>query len=177
MSSLKRGKRITHRKLVVLIILIWMSATIIATPTLFEYSVFYKTIVVGSGTRTIKSCGSNIPRKLALLNAVFVLSVSYVIPVILLTTNYTQVAVYVWKKMKWIKENLEPNGVNSSSVRLFRQRIRTVKLLVLVAVIFAISWLPFFGILFYAVSMYSIFYKNARERSCLFCPDLINPSN
>ena len=154
MSSLKRGKRITHRKLVVLIILIWMAATIIATPTLFEYSVFDKTIVLGSsGTRTIKSCGSNIPRKLALLNAVFVLSVSYVIPVILLTTNYTQVAVYVWKKMKWIKENLEPNGVNSSSVRLFRQRIRTVKLLVLVAVIFAISWLPFFGILFYAVSM------------------------
>lgn len=69
-----------------------------------------------------------------------------------MTKNYTQLARYVWRKGKWIRDNLEHNVLNTSSVRLFKQRIKIVKLLILVAVIFAVSWLPFFAVLFYAVS-------------------------
>ena len=143
----------SYKRLPIVIFLIWICAAGIATPTLFEYSVYNKEIMLQNGTKTIKSCGSSISRDFALLNTIFVAIVSYVIPVILLTTNYTKIAIYVWKKGKWIRENLQPNVVNSSSVRLFKQRTRIVKLLILLAAIFAITWLPFFGILFYAVSI------------------------
>ena len=151
-NSLTRKRHTSYRKLAIVIFMIWMFAAGIATPTLFEYSVYEKDILVQNVTRTIKSCGSNISRELALLNTIFVAFVSYVIPVILLSKNYTQVAIYVWNKGKWIRKNLQPNDVNSSAIRLLRQRTRIVKLLILLAAIFAITWLPFFGILFYAVS-------------------------
>ena len=68
-------------------------------------------------------------------------------------TDYSQVAFFVWKKGTWIKKNLGPSGLKSASGRLFKHRTKIVKLLVMVAAIFAVTWFPFFVLLIYAVSI------------------------
>ena len=146
-------KLITRQKQIAIICITWVFSAGIATPTLLEYAVYEKKVRVGNHTRTLTSCGSNISRELALANAIFVFIVSYLIPVILMTRNYSQVAIYVWRKGKWIKKHLVPSGLNSASTRIFKYRSRIVKLLVVVAAIFAVSWFPFFVILIYAVSI------------------------
>ena len=142
----------TWKKLMVVIVFIWAFSIGIASPTMFEYAVHDVEISDGAGnqTRTLKSCGSVISRELALANAIFVFIISYIIPVILMTKNYSQIAMFVWRKGKWIKKHL---GSTTGS-RLFKHRTRIVKLLVIVAAIFAVTWFPFFVILIYAVSIY-----------------------
>ena len=144
----------TWKKLIIVIFLIWVFSIGIASPTLLEYAVQDIKIsnVNGNETRMLTSCRSVISRELALANAIFVSIISYIIPVILMTKNYYQIAKFVWKKGKWMKKHL---GSTAGS-RLFKHRTRIVKLLFIVAAIFAVTWFPFFVILIYAVSMYSL---------------------
>ena len=153
MQGQGQGKLITRKKQIAIIFFTWVFSIGIASPTLLEYSLYTREILVGNQTQIITSCGSNISRELALGNVIFVFVISYFIPVILMTRNYSQVAIYVWKKGKWIKRHLVPSGLNSASARIFKYRTRIVKLLVVVAAIFAVSWFPFFVILIYAVSI------------------------
>jgi len=71
------------------------------------------------------------------------------IPVILIFENYIQVALYVWRKSRQVGFARIAGGVDNSA--RFKSRIRIVKLLVVVAAIFALSWFPFFVMLLYAV--------------------------
>ena len=153
--SENREKKFTFRKLAIQIIFIWGFAIGVSIPTLLEYTVREVPITIGNHTVPTLSCGSQTTRVLALTNAVFVLIVSYIIPGILLTRNYVEVAMFVYRKGKKMRENLEPSGVNISCIRLLKHRTKVVKLLVTVAAIFAVSWLPFFIILIYAVSIQS----------------------
>ena len=150
-ASQGQGQRISNRKIIAVIVFIWAFAIAVSAPTFLEYSVQAIEIKLGNTTTSICSCTSQFSNELALGNSIFVLIVSYLIPVILMTKNYSQLAFYMWKRLKKIKANLQPVGRNLK-VRLFLQRTRIIKLLVLVAAIFAVSWLPYFGILIYAVS-------------------------
>lgn len=142
----------TWKRLVVVIVFIWAFSIGIASPTMLEYAVHDVEISYGASnqTRTLKFCGSFIPRELALANAIFVFFISYIIPVILMTKNYSQIAKFVWRKGKWIYKHL---GTTTGS-GLFKHRTRIVKLLVIVVAIFVVTWFPFFVILMYAVSIY-----------------------
>ena len=124
----------------------------ISVPTLLEYSVTVVHVTQGNTTETHQSCGSQTSRDFSLTNAIFVFIVSYVIPVILMLKNYMQVAVFVWRKGRRIRDNSGITGKSLDSFHLFKHRIKFVKLLVLVAVIFTLSWFPFFVLLIYAVS-------------------------
>ena len=144
--------RMTYKKLTIVIVIIWALALAISIPTLLEYSVqkFYK--VIENETVLFVSCGSETTQKLGLSNAVFVFIISYVIPVILMLKNYTQVALFVWEKGKRIEDSSTARGTNVSSFHLLQHRLKLVKLLVIVAMTFAMSWLPFYIMLIYAVS-------------------------
>ena len=153
MSHTVQGQRISNRVLAVAILAIWAVALGVSAPSLFEYTVREIEASGNQTAETIMSCGSQFTETYSLFNAVFVFAMSYGIPVILLSKNYLNLAQFVWEKGKWIRENLaEPSTVNSTSVRLFKQRTKIVKLLFVVAAIFIASWLPFFVILIYAVS-------------------------
>ena len=153
MSHTVQGQRISNRVLAVAILAIWAVALGVSAPSLFEYTVREIEASGNQTAETIMSCGSQFTETYSLVNAVFVFAMSYGIPVILLSKNYLNLAQFVWEKGKWIRENLaEPSTVNSTSVRLFKQRTKIVKLLFVVAAIFIVSWLPFFIILIYAVS-------------------------
>ena len=152
-------RRMSYQKLVVTIIIIWTFSLAISVPTLLEYSV---TVVHGNTTQTHLSCGSQTPRNFSLTNAIFVFIVSYAIPVILMLKNYLQVAVFVWRKGRRIRDNSGITGHALDSFHLFKHRIKFVKMLVLVAVIFTLSWFPFFVMLIYAVSL-KVYYRFSHD--------------
>ena len=143
----------------ILIPVIWVFSLLVSIPTLIEYSVNNITVIDGNKHNTQLSCGSQQKSwDFSLSNAIFVNIVSYFIPVIILFRNYIQVAIYVWKKGRKIRNKPGPTGHNLTSLLRFKSTIQLVKLLVAVAVIFAVSWLPFFIILLYAVR-YFVHYK------------------
>ena len=151
-----RGQKMSFRKLNILICFTWTFALAISIPTLLEYTVFVVHETVDNKTTTHLSCSSCATRNLTLANAVFVFIISYLIPVILIFRNYFQVALFVWRRGRRIKHNAEPTGQSLANFHLFKHRLKLVKLLVMVAVIFAVSWFPFFVMLLYAVSIYNI---------------------
>lgn len=141
----------TMGQLKILIPLTWLFAFVVSFPTLMEYSVNAIRTTHGNDTHEQLSCGSQrVSRVFSILNAIFVTIVSYSIPVIFMFKNYLQVALFVLRQGRLIRDN---SGSNGQKLKRFQNRIRLVKLLVLVAVVFAVSWLPFFIILLYAVSI------------------------
>ena len=153
------GHQVTFRMVFILIPVIWVFSLLVSIPTLIEYSVNNITVIGGNKHNTQLSCGSQQKSwDFSLSNAIFVNIVSYFIPVIILFRNYIQVAIYVWKKGRKIRNKPGPTGHNLTSLLRFKSTIQLVKLLVAVAVIFAVSWLPFFIILLYAVR-YFVHYK------------------
>ena len=146
------GHQVTFRMIFILIPVIWVFSLLVSIPTLIEYSVNNITVFDGSKHTTQLSCGSQQKsRDFSISNAIFVNIVSYIIPVIILFRNYIQVAIYVWKKGRNIQNKSGPTGHDLTSLLRFKSTIQLVKLLVAVAVIFAVSWLPFYIILLYAV--------------------------
>ena len=150
-------QRITCRKLALLIVVIWVFALAISLPTLLEYSVQETYVVEDNVTVLRVSCGSATTDKLGLSNAIFVFVVTYIIPVALMLRNYIQVALFVWEKGRRIQDSSTVTGMNVSSFTLLKSRLKLVKLLVLVAITFAVSWFPFYIMLIYAVSIHVFF--------------------
>ena len=64
-------RRITKRKLIAVIFIIWTLAAAVSVPTYLEYTVQELEVPVGNTTVTVLSCGSQFSRELALANAVF----------------------------------------------------------------------------------------------------------
>ena len=145
-------KRLNVKIVTVLIICIWLFALAISVPTLLEYTVHEEHATIGNNTTTFLSCGSQFSREFSLGNAAFVFLVSYIIPVVLMLKNYIQVAVYVWRKGETMRANSTSPTQSAASFLLLKHRVRLVKLLIAVAIVFAVSWLPFFVMLLYAVS-------------------------
>ena len=148
--------RMTYRKFVVSIGFIWTFSFAISIPTLLEYSIRVIHTTKGNQSTTHVSCASQASERLSLSNALFVFMISYVIPVVLMLKNYLQVAVFVWKRGRRIRDESENSVPNLGNFHLLTHRMKLVKLLVLVAVIFAVSWLPYFVTLLYAVSISSV---------------------
>ncbi|KAL4218331.1 Neuropeptide FF receptor 2 [Mactra antiquata] len=141
-------RQMTFKMLYWVIPAIWVFACIVSVPTLIEYEVNNVTSSEEGNASSLLSCGSqHMPTSYSVTNATFLVLISYVFPVIIMTKNYSQVALFVWKKGRQI-HNMQNN--TTSSNESFKQRVKVVKLLVVVAVIFALSWLPFFILLLYA---------------------------
>ena len=147
------ASRMTFRKLVILIGFTWSFSFAISIPTLLEYSVRVVHVTKGNATTEHLSCASQASAKLSLANVLFVIIISYVVPVVLMFKNYLQVALFFWKRGRRINDNSDNSVPNLGNYHLLTHRMKLVKLLVLVAVIFAVSWLPFFVTLLYAVSI------------------------
>ena len=150
-STQIQENKFTPRKLFAAVIFIWAFAIAVSCPTLLEYTVYDKEVPEGNNSLTIRTCGSHYSKEFSLANAILVLIVSYIIPVVLLTKNYAQLATFVWRKGSWMRDTSDKH--DTTKVRMATQRQRVVKLLIMVAAIFAVSWLPFFVILLYAVSL------------------------
>ena len=159
------------KTLAFLLFFVWVFAFIISLPTLLEYSVLVTEEVIHVVVHDIikdeiiihTTCGSQMSYGYTLLNAVFVFMIAYVLPVILMGKNYLEVGLFVMKKRRTIRDNSGSNE-RLPSFHLFKHRVKLVKLLVMVAMIFVVSWLPFFIIFIYAVSKRLNIYLLTKEK-------------
>ena len=144
-------QQITYSSIYKIIPALWVFSLLVSLPTLIEYSVNNITVTTNNVTTYMLSCGSQ-HRSMAfsITNSFFVALVSYAFPVLVMCKNYIQLAYFVWQKGRQVNNATnQSSGINN---QIFKRRIQTVKLLVLVAVIFSLSWLPYFVMLLYAVS-------------------------
>ncbi|KAL5019200.1 hypothetical protein ScPMuIL_004922 [Solemya velum] len=136
----------TLRKVSQFISLIWLFSTLVSVPTMVEYSV--AEIYDNERNSSYLSCTNiKVPRLFSLFNGISILCVSYIIPLIFMWFNYLKLAWFVWKKSKEVSPtglgNLNADTSNNPFV-LFKHRVKIVKMLILVAGLFAVSWLPYF---------------------------------
>ncbi|KAL5019262.1 hypothetical protein ScPMuIL_004984 [Solemya velum] len=125
-------------------------------PTMIEYSVEEK---YNNITGIIHKSCTNSDQRFSIVNAIIILLASYILPLILICVNYTKLALFVLKKAREVsstqsrdkpirhagrqKEDQATDTINTPFI-LFRRRMRIVKMLTLVAGLFAVSWLPYF---------------------------------
>jgi hypothetical protein len=152
--------------------IIWIGGFVVAIPTILEYSVYNisntsKNKLNNTSNNTTTVCGhSSVEPMLTILNCLFVTMVSFVIPLVLMFNNYIKLIAFVNKRCSRISTQTGNNmttvnqltvGISSNklpvqSFHLNKNRIKLVKMLVLMATTFVVSWLPFYSLYVYAVS-------------------------
>ena len=116
---------------------IWLTAGGLMSPWL----VFYKHTVIVTTLQTIPVCHQKWPsseqERGYFLGAIFL--TCYTIPLILISVCYTLIACRVW--------NRNAPGIANTSGVIYRSKMKVVKMLVVVVILFAFSWLPLYGTL------------------------------
>ena len=153
---------------------IWCLAITTATPTMIEYRV----MDVTNGNATHSSCASYVSRTYSVVNGALLLWFAYVVPLVLMYYNYFKIIRFVLQRSKIVGAAIGLHGskelqngtdgpgadtdqsgtqVRKTQSVLFKKRIKIVKMLIIVAALFAISWLPYFVSLTIAVSLHFLF--------------------
>jgi Sec-independent protein secretion pathway component TatC len=155
----------TLSQVIKLLPVIWIGGFIVAIPTILEYSVY---IINNTSNNTTAVCGNSFVEPiLTMLNCMFVTVVSFVTPLILMFNNYTRIIVFVNKRCSRITALVGNDvktsgqvsvGISSNNLpvhgsHLSKNRIKIVKMLVLMAVAFVLCWLPFCLLYVYSVSI------------------------
>ncbi|XP_013418446.1 RYamide receptor [Lingula anatina] len=131
-------------------LLFWLLAIVLSIPTFIEY----KKTTVWEGNQSYGVCGRdrNITREYAIANGFFLLFIAYVIPSVVILTNYVMLAMFLWKKSHQVVPQLQLEGETGASrtqgnLAVSKIKVRIVKMLILVAAIFVTLWLPYFVLL------------------------------
>ncbi|XP_046554589.1 RYamide receptor-like [Haliotis rubra] len=123
---------------------IWMGAAVLIVPTALEYSVYIS--VSDDVNITATSCASvTFSSAASITNGFVLLLIAYIIPLVFILGNY-------WRIINFLREHglCDRSGRRKSTARgffIYRHRIKITKMLILVAALFAISWLPYFILL------------------------------
>ena len=129
---------------------IWMLSTLVATPTFFDYSVH-------SGPMTSQDIGNTTAVTSFMLckpkydvfdkvNGFFILCASYMIPQAFVFSRYYRLLTFI------VQQGHQTTGGVLSSLVLHK-RTRIIKMLIIIAVLFSFSWLPYFVLFVGAVSL------------------------
>ncbi|KAJ8317983.1 hypothetical protein KUTeg_003074 [Tegillarca granosa] len=141
--SLSKQISIEHCKII--IPSLWIASTLVIMPTIIafgEVNVFDE-----NHNKTYTSCGTHlVTHTYSFVNGIFLLLCSYIIPLFILLFNYFEIIRFVLKQGKEVKpsENQTNGSLVTSTSVVFKKRIQIVKMLIIVAVLFAVSWLPYF---------------------------------
>ena len=134
---------------------VWILAFLVGTPTLFEYSIHEER----EENTTHYECGSeDAPRLLVLVNGYFLLLVAYIIPLLAICINYGRLASFIIKRSRAVTPADSAHAQTALQTSfLSKRKLAIIKMLVIVAILFAVSWLPYFTLLIIAVSRYPCF--------------------
>ena len=151
--------------------LIWLASFSIALPSIIEYSVYAIDVTVpvsefhaddpehahvnvtaeqfldADGVMMINvtslRCGSvEVPRLFSIINGLGLVLCVYVVPMMIITVMYTQIVIFALRQ----HQNSETNRT------LSKKKVKIVKMLSLVALLFALCWIPYFSLLAISVS-------------------------
>lgn len=129
---------VISRKMCKLIILcIWIAAVVILIP----WAIYYRYSEYKTSLQVVPLCYEKWPSlkaKLAyFLGAIFLCC--YTIPLIFILVCYIMIGLRVWRREA-------PGEQNDSSEVVHRSKVKVVKMLAVVVVLFAFSWLPLYAI-------------------------------
>lgn len=133
---------------------------IVATPTIIEFDVEEQ--VDNNGNITQLACNSNgMPYYYVVGNGIMLLFVTYVIPLSIISYNYQRIIqfVYHWKMFT----NGQSSEVEVAKSIILQKKMRIIKMLIIVAVVFAVSWLPYFVTLIIGVRFHSKSYSKTNR--------------
>ncbi|VDH95133.1 G protein-coupled receptor 103 [Mytilus galloprovincialis] len=109
----------------------WIWSLVISSPQLYEYSTYRKE----EDEYNITSCGAHgIVENFETLYACVAIVLSYAVPLIIITICYSKIMRYVWKVGKTSSEN---------DIQVLK-RMKVVKILLLITIVFILLWSPFF---------------------------------
>nr|XP_002732887.1 PREDICTED: probable G-protein coupled receptor 19-like [Saccoglossus kowalevskii] len=121
--------------------ILWIVSMVIASPEIYEYTSVHRLTL---NETHVTMCGSyNAPRWFQISNAVMLISVVYVIPLITMVINYCRIVVYMMQK-RGNGSHVIGNQVNCA---INRNKIRVMEMLIVVTFMFALAWAPFFVLL------------------------------
>ncbi|KAK7112215.1 hypothetical protein V1264_011699 [Littorina saxatilis] len=139
---LNADKKLSFRTAAIQLAIIWSLSTVFAIPTIYEHREY---VLVQNENKTILGCGSySVSYDYSVINGVFIIMVAYVIPLAILLFNYGRILAFFREKGMFGKGAAERGAVFQT---LFKTRMKVVKMLILIAVLFAMSWAPYFTLL------------------------------
>ena len=144
---------LTARTARLIILAIWLVAGIIMTP----WAIYYQQVDFSSPLQTIYICQQLWPsqhlEKGYFLGAIFL--TCYTIPLVFISVFYTLISCRVW--------NRNVPGASSSSQVIHKSKVKVLKMMIVVVILFAFSWLPI-----YAVTVRRYFGPDLKETSLEF---------
>ena len=148
-DSLKTKFAMHHCKFI--IPAIWMIAVVAAIPNFIAFDVEALEKIGGNGTEIYCSCNNKrVPHSFVISNGIMILFVTYVTPLCIIVYNYSRIIHFVVHQKGFTNGDSSATAVVKST--LLKKRMKMIKMLILVAVVFAASWLPYFISLIIAVS-------------------------
>jgi hypothetical protein len=148
-DSLKTKFTMHHCKFI--IPAIWMIAVVAAIPNFIAFDVETLEKIGGNGTEIYCSCNNKgVPHSFVICNGITILFVTYVTPLCIIVYNYSRIIHFVVHQKGFTNGDSSATSVAKST--LLTKRMKIIKMLILVAVVFAASWLPYFISLIIAVS-------------------------
>ena len=124
------------------IMAIWLFAIAMSLPTVIEFGIGdLEVLDEASGNVTlIKTCHQVVSVGYSMTNGFVVLLLSYIIPQVVVYTNYLRLAHFIWLKSK---THHQSSTVPRCSL-LISSKVRVIKMLVWTATLFTLAWIPFF---------------------------------
>lgn len=127
-------QRNTKRMARVILVLIWAISLALMTP----WAVYYTHVYYANGPQTIPICVEAFPQesyqKAFFLGVIFLMC--YSLPLLLIGACYFLIGYRVW--------NRDAPGITSSKGVIEKSKVRVVKMLVVVVLLFMFSWMPLY---------------------------------
>ncbi|XP_041364254.1 neuromedin-K receptor-like [Gigantopelta aegis] len=117
---------------------LWIGSFAVCIPTIIEYKEF--TIFDNVLNQTEWRCGSIQSSTYSIINAFMLMFVAYIIPLVLVIINYIVIIRFLW-------ETGEDTGATNQRRIVAKNRMKIIKMMVIAAALFAVSWAPYFAIL------------------------------
>ena len=136
--SVIKGRKVA----VVIAIAVWLFAALVSLPTLIEYKAESLDTSDEFGNITIHMvCHQSISRSYTVGNGYMTLFVSYIFPQVIIYTNYIRLGYFIY-----VKSRVKVSEGGQSTSKNFKAKIRVIHMLVTIATLFSVSWLPYFVI-------------------------------
>ena len=152
---------------------IWILSVIVSIPTAFEYTVYLSRFdLPGNQTEAeyrypadpstlelngthnftyINVCGSSLKQTYGISNGVFLLLMAYIVPLVTICVCYFRLIMFI------IRQTKQQQTTHTGETQLMRKKLKIIKMLVIVAILFALCWLPYFSFLIVAVSKVGLY--------------------
>ncbi|XP_071129348.1 neuropeptide Y receptor type 2-like [Mytilus edulis] len=143
--------QITNRHCKFIIPSVWVIAFLAATPTIIEFQVVDQQTIEDNKTEIHQACNSDmVPRAFVIGNGIMLLFVTYIVPLVIILYNYSRIIYFVVQQTGSSTDQSTTAAVANSTI--LKKKMKIIKMLIIVAVLFAVSWLPYFITLIIAKS-------------------------